>query len=134
MYWVEKYQLLTTLEELSFLLWCTQGVKRISQTGKRIKRTVPSAGARHSFETYLVINMVEGLKSGLYRYISVNHKLYFLKTIENSEELIGKLSYNQSFIGKGAVVFYWVSVPYRSGSSHFTLSKSPRQRTPDSSA
>ncbi|MFX0206663.1 MAG: SagB/ThcOx family dehydrogenase, partial [Candidatus Hodarchaeota archaeon] len=100
-------------EELSFLLWCTQGVKRVSQTGKRIKRTVPSAGAKHSFETYLVINRVEGLKPGLYRYISVNHKLYFLKTIENSEELIGKLSYNQSFIGKGAVVFYWVTVPYR---------------------
>ncbi|MFX1250336.1 MAG: SagB/ThcOx family dehydrogenase [Promethearchaeota archaeon] len=102
-----------TLEELSFLLWCTQGVKRISRNKLRIKRNVPSAGSRHSFETYLVINRVQDLKPGLYRYLSLEHKLCFLKLIENSEQLIGEISYNQTFIGKAAVVFYWVTVPYR---------------------
>jgi SagB-type dehydrogenase family enzyme len=102
-----------TLEELSFLLWSTQGVRRLSRSGRLIRRTVPSAGARHTFETYLVINRVESLKPGLYRYISLEHKLMFVKAIENAEELIGKLSYDQSFIGKGAVIFYWITVPYR---------------------
>ena len=38
-----------TLEELSYLLWCTQGVKRQLKLGAF--RTVPSAGARCPFET-----------------------------------------------------------------------------------
>ena len=42
------------LEELSYLLWCTQGVKPDS-TSKFTLRTVPSAGARHAFETILLV-------------------------------------------------------------------------------
>ena len=99
------------LEELSFLLWTTQGVKQKMQFG--LKRTVPSAGARNPFETYLVINRVEGLNPGLYRYISLEHKLLFLKKIEDAERKIGELSYNQMFVGKGAVIFCWVAIPYR---------------------
>ena len=41
-----------TLEELAYLLWCTQGVKKVTSRPATI-RTVPSAGARHAFETYL---------------------------------------------------------------------------------
>jgi SagB-type dehydrogenase family enzyme len=77
-------------------------------------RTVPSAGAKSPFETYLVINRVEGLEPGLYRYISFNHKLLFIKTLENAESKIGELAYGQNFVGKGAVVFCWVAIPYRS--------------------
>jgi hypothetical protein len=45
-----------TLEELSFLLWATQGVRHVPGGGSVIRRTVPSAGSRHPFETYLVVN------------------------------------------------------------------------------
>ena len=100
-----------TLEELSYLLWCTQGVKKKFKYG--VMRTVPSAGARSPFESYLIINRVEGLKPGLYRYISFEHKLLFVKPIEDAENKIGKLAYNQMFVGKGAVIFCWVAVPYR---------------------
>ena len=58
-----------TLEELSFLLWATQGVQKVSENKVNTFRTVPSAGARHPFETYLVVNRVKGLSSGLYRYL-----------------------------------------------------------------
>ena len=44
-----------TIPELAFLLWCTQGVKIVSGTYATF-RTVPSAGARHALETYLLIN------------------------------------------------------------------------------
>lgn len=100
-----------SLEELSYLLWCTQGVKRNLKYA--IMRTVPSAGTRNPFETYLVINRVEGITPGLYRYISLKHKLLFIKNIENAEKKIGELVYNQNYVGNGAVIFYWVAVPYR---------------------
>ena len=41
-----------SLLALSYLLWCTQGVKGIRGKSYATLRTVPSAGARHPFETY----------------------------------------------------------------------------------
>ncbi|MCG3217494.1 MAG: SagB family peptide dehydrogenase [Candidatus Heimdallarchaeota archaeon] len=102
-----------SLEELSFLLWSSQGVKRVIKSGHGVIRTVPSSGAKSPFETYLVINRVEGLKAGLYRYISFEHKLMFIKEIEDAENQLGELSYGQKFVGRGAVVFCWIAVPYR---------------------
>ncbi|MFX1448756.1 MAG: SagB/ThcOx family dehydrogenase [Promethearchaeota archaeon] len=102
-----------TLEELSFLLWCTQGVKRTFKDSAGVLRTVPSAGAKSPFEAYLIINRVEGVEPGLYRYISFKHKLLHIKRIENAENLIGELTYDQMFVGKGAVIFCWVAIPYR---------------------
>jgi hypothetical protein len=53
-----------TIGELSFLLWCTQGVQQVH--GRQATfRTVPSAGARHAFETFLLVNNVSGLEPGL---------------------------------------------------------------------
>ncbi len=102
-----------SLEELSFLLWCTQGVKRTFERKAGVLRTVPSAGAKSPFETYLIINRVEGIEPGLYRYISFKHKLLFIKSIEDAERKISELTYDQTFIGKGAVIFCWVAIPYR---------------------
>ncbi|MFX1369699.1 MAG: SagB/ThcOx family dehydrogenase [Promethearchaeota archaeon] len=102
-----------TLEELSFLLWSTQGVKNVLKSGRGVKRTVPSAGAKSPFETYLVINRVEGLEPGLYRYISFSHQLMYIKEIDNAEERMGELAYEQKFVGTAPVIFYWTAVPYR---------------------
>lgn len=102
-----------SLEELSFLLWCTQGVKKILRSGIGVRRTVPSSGAKSPFETYLVINRVIGLTPGLYRYISFKHKLLFIKPIEGAEKIIGELVYGQNFVAKAPVIFYWTAVPYR---------------------
>lgn len=110
-----------TLEELSFLLWCTQGLKRQLRSERGVLRTVPSSGAKSPFETYLVINRVEGLKPGLYRYISFEHKLLYIKEIEEAEKTIGELTYNQIFVGKAPVIFFWTAVPYRTEWSYSTL-------------
>ena len=59
---------------LSYLLWCTQGVKEVFQ-GNATLRNVPSAGARHAFETYLLINNVDGITPGLYRFLALEHSL-----------------------------------------------------------
>ena len=102
-----------SLEELSFLLWCTQGVKKTFKDKAGVLRTVPSAGAKSPFETYLIINRVEGVEPGVYRYISFSHKLLFVKSIEDAERKIGELTYDQMFVGRGAVVFCWIAIPYR---------------------
>lgn len=98
-----------TLEELSFLLWATQSVKE-----NKNKRTVPSAGARHPFETYLYIERVEGLKKGIYRYLPVEHKLVFMYQEKDLNNKIAAACKKQSFVAKSAVVFIWTAVPYRS--------------------
>ncbi|GAB6189969.1 SagB/ThcOx family dehydrogenase [Marinitoga arctica] len=100
-----------TLEELSYLLYYTQGVKNIVKD-KVTFRTVPSAGATHPLETYLLIFNVGGVDKGLYRYIPTIHKLLLIKKGDFSEEII-KATLGQTFIGKSAVVFIWSAIPYR---------------------
>lgn len=100
------------LEELSFLLWATQGIRQQVDQGHAY-RTVPSAGCRHALETYLCVLRVEGLDPGIYRYLPLEHQLLF----EFSEEgLAGKLVktvFGQPYPGKAGVTFIWTAVPYR---------------------
>jgi len=103
-----------TLKELSFLLWTTQGVKNI--VGKKNKatiRTVPSAGARHPFETYLFVNNVEGLEPGRYHYVATEHRLEFLGSLENQMDRVSEACCGQTFVGTCAVTFVWTAIPYR---------------------
>lgn len=102
-----------TLEELSFLLWATQGVKEIRGNNYATLRPVPSAGARHPFETYIAVNRVEGLKKGVYRYLALTHELLFLFEDDNLENELSDLTLGQKFIGKSAVTFIWSVIPYR---------------------
>lgn len=104
-----------TLEELAFLLWSTQGVKSvIGKARKATMRTVPSAGARHPFETYLFVNSVKGLQPGLYHYLALEHKLEYLGDIENQVEKVTEAYCGQTFFATAAVSFVWTVVPYRS--------------------
>ena len=100
------------LEELSFLLWATQGI-RSSDSGAASFRTVPSAGARHSFETYLVVHNVEKLNPGLYRFLPLSNELLFIKEIDQTEHKLSKAAFGQRFIATGAVTFIWACLPYR---------------------
>jgi len=101
-----------TLQELSFLLWCSQGVKKVTANNYATLRTVPSGGARHPFETYLIINNVSGLEKGLYRYLALSHSLILLKEGDFSEE-VSHAALEQNFVGSSAVVFIWTCTPYR---------------------
>ena len=100
------------LEELSYLLWSTQGVKDVVQRPSTL-RTVPSAGARHCFETYLLVNKVDGLKPGLYRFLAIEHKLQEVNLSSEISEKVTKSCFNQRFVKKSAVTFIWTAVAYR---------------------
>ena len=101
-----------TLEELSYLLWCSQGVKKIVPD-KRTYRTVPSAGARHAFETYLLVNNVENLKSGLYKFLALEHKLILMPASGNIADKVTEGCLGQKFVKTCAVTFIWTADVYR---------------------
>ncbi len=102
-----------TLKELSFLLWSTQGIKEVIRDGYAALRTVPSAGARHPFETYLYINKVEGLKKGIYKYSALKNAIYFIYDQEDLKEKIIEGCLMQNMAGEAAVTFIWSVIPYR---------------------
>ena len=102
-----------SLDELSYLLWSTQGVIVELRQGHASRRTVPSGGARHAFETYLVINRVEDLEPGVYRYLPFSHQLYFQEAVKSLPALLTVANLGQKFVGNAAVVFAWSCIPYR---------------------
>ena len=102
-----------SLRQLSYLLWATQGIKDIRGKAYATIRTVPCAGARHEFETYLLVRNVEGLEPGAYHYLPMGHKLEFLYPVADLEGNIADTLSGQNWAAKASVVFYWSMVPYR---------------------
>jgi len=99
-----------SFEELSFLLYATQGVKKNS--GRHSFRTVPSGGARHPFETYLFVWNVEGIEKGLYRYLPLEHAVCLEKKyVKGMEKELDSATLEQFW--KAAVYFIWTAIPYR---------------------
>lgn len=109
---VFKQKTLSQLE-LSFLLWATQGIKDVK--GVSTLRTVPSGGARHALETYLIIQNVEGLEPGAYHYLPLTHQLERLFTVETGiKDRLFDVTYGQKWALGSAVTFVWTAIPYRS--------------------
>lgn len=102
-----------SLLQLSFLLWATQGIKSMRGNNYATMRTVPCGGARHPFETYLVVQNVEGLEKGVYHYLPLSNEIEFIKPLKNVEQIISDSVVGQKWAGKASVVFYWSIVPYR---------------------
>ncbi|NLY01224.1 MAG: SagB/ThcOx family dehydrogenase [Rhodopirellula sp.] len=101
-----------TLDELSFLLWATQGIRRRLDSGNAL-RTVPSAGARHALETYLCALAVDGLEPAFYRYLPVEHQLLFEFEEQRAAAKLIAAALGQAFVGQAAVTFLWTALPYR---------------------
>jgi SagB-type dehydrogenase family enzyme len=101
-----------SLQDLAWLLWATQGVKK-AVDGVATFRTVPSAGARHAFETYLSVGNVEGLGKGLYRYLALEHSLVEEQQDEDIMAKVARACLDQSFIHNCACVFIWVAISER---------------------
>jgi len=100
------------LDELSWLLWATQGIRRIVGEGTAF-RTVPSAGCRHSFETYLCVFNVTGLTGGIYRFLPVEHELVEVSHPEALERSLEVATLGQHFSAHSAVTFAWTTIPAR---------------------
>jgi len=101
-----------TLHELSYLLWCTQGIVQRHEPYATF-RNVPSAGGRHAFETYLLINRVSDLEPGLYRYLAFSHQLMIMETESGIANQLMEACLKQPIVRDSAVTFIWTCVIYR---------------------
>lgn len=106
-----------SLEELSFLLWATQGITGVQrdEAGTVVQRfrAAPSGGARYPLETYLAIQRVSGLAPGLYRYLPNEHELLLVREDAQISAKVQAACYGTPSVGKAALVFVWAAVPYR---------------------
>ena len=101
-----------SLQELSMLLWATQGVRSVVHEAA-ILRTVPSAGCRHPFETYFAAFRVAGLAPALYRYLPLEHALLLEKEPEKLAASLVAATHGQHFVAQAAGCFIWTAVPAR---------------------
>jgi len=113
-----------TIEELSFMLWATQGIREVisSDDDKYYYRTIPSGGNRHALETYLSVHNVRSLDPGLYRYLPLDHKLLVMRKDSKIAEQVNRATRDQTstkdgkdfyFVRDSAVTFIWTTIPYR---------------------
>lgn len=100
-----------SIQELSQLLWATQGIT--AQQGPYDFRTSPSAGALYPIDTYPVVNRVDGLKAGIYRLKPRDWELELLKEGDFSRET-AQACLQQEMAARAAVVLAWVAVVERS--------------------
>ena len=101
-----------SLEELSALLWATQGVRDVI-TPECALRTVPSAGARHACETYIAANRIEGLQPGFYRYLPFDNELALQKADDSIGRKAAAACLGQGFVATAAATFFWTAIPAR---------------------
>lgn len=100
-----------SLQELANLLWATQGVT--VKAPAPWFRTVPSAGALHPIDTYLVINRMKDLEAGIY-WLNVADFSLDLKKPGDFSTRIAAAALDQNIARNAAVVFVWVAVIQRS--------------------
>jgi SagB-type dehydrogenase family enzyme len=55
---------------------------------------------------------VNGLQPGLYRYLPLENKLYFIFSDDNLAERVHEATY-ESYVKGSAVTFIWTVIPYR---------------------
>jgi SagB-type dehydrogenase family enzyme len=69
--------------------------------------------SRNAFETFLLINNVEGLESGLYKYAALSHELLKIKTGDDLKVEFALACDDQDHVKNSNVTFFWTAVPGR---------------------
>lgn len=100
-------------EELAYLLKYTQGLRGFNEKRGVSLRYVPSAGSRHPFETYLLIQRVEGLEPGIYHYIAHKNALELISLDHEMINQAHESTLKQRQVITSAVTFFWSAEVYR---------------------
>jgi SagB-type dehydrogenase family enzyme len=95
------------LPQLAQLIWATQGVT--SKLGNHPVRAAASAGALYPLETYLFVNDVEDVETGIYHYEVLQWRLAMLAE-GNFGDRLTSACLRQGFCGDAGVVFAWGAV------------------------
>jgi len=99
-----------TLQELSQLLWATQGVT--GEISDIQLRAAASAGALYPNETYVVAQAIDGVAGGVYHYDIRAHALGMLAEGDYSEDL-AQACLGQTWMMRAGAVFVWGAVVAR---------------------
>jgi len=89
------------LEELSQLLWATQGV-----TARDGGRTAPSAGATYPLEVYAVVGLVSGLEAAVYHFRPAGHLLE-LVVKGDQRAALARASLDQDWMARAP---FWIAL------------------------
>ncbi|MFN3528135.1 MAG: SagB/ThcOx family dehydrogenase, partial [Candidatus Altarchaeaceae archaeon] len=84
--------------EISQILWSAIGINKYNE------RTVPSAGAIYPLEIYLVVNNVENLEKGIYKYDAENNEILKISDKDVSKDLYKSCLYQEYVRDAPAVV------------------------------
>jgi len=101
-----------SLSEVSQILWAAYGVTEKINNIPSLRgglKTAPSAGALYPLEIYLVAGAVTNLPSGIYKYLSSEHKL---KKISKGDKRVAlcKAAFGQSMIKNAPVSLVYSAV------------------------
>lgn len=97
------------LDELSQVVWAAQGI-----TDRRDGfRTAPSAGALYPLEIYVVAGNVDGLPTGVYRYVPKGHDLFRISEGDRRRAL-AEAAVGQKWVHRAPVVLVVAAVYERS--------------------
>jgi SagB-type dehydrogenase family enzyme len=100
------------LAHLSQLLWAAQGI-----TAAGGRRTAPSAGALYPLELHLIATRVEGLATGIYRYLPATHALQ-LSIAEATVSALQDAAMGQQPVATAAAVVVIAAVEERSAGKY----------------
>ncbi len=100
-----------SLEELSYLLWASDGITR-RERGYEF-RTAPSAGALYPVETYVAVNDVAGVVPGIYHYSVKHHALEQIRKGHLGEE-VARAALDQGMCASAPAVLLWTAMFERS--------------------
>jgi len=100
-----------TFDELSRLIWATQGIT--ARSWGFDFRTAPSAGGLYPIETYLIVNRVEELSAGIYHFSVKTGQLVLIREGQFGPEL-SRAALGQGMLGEAACVFIWTAIVERS--------------------
>ena len=105
--------------QLSFILWSTQGVQEIKGENYCTLRPAPSGGARHPFETYILVRNVDGLNPGLYHYLPLEHigekrvAIEFVGEFDDYKSRVTSMLADQKWARNASVIVFYTCVAYR---------------------
>ena len=99
-------------EELSQILWAAYGITQPEPNRSSLRgglRAAPSAGALYPFEIYLIVGKVNGIETGVYKYVSEEHKI--VRTIDKDlREELSAAALNQDYIKKAPVTIFYSAI------------------------
>ncbi len=109
------------LKDLSQMLWAAYGITKPVENGPAFLRggfrTAPSAGGLYPLEIYVVVERVENLTPGIYRYNSREHTLEKRKSGSFSK-LLSKAGLGQGMIRAAPAVVVYSAVFSRTGKKY----------------